>query len=51
MALFRLAEKLGCLDPYAMGEQLPAALLHEWVAFWRARAELEKQAVDSAIPK
>lgn len=51
MALFVLAEKLGYLDPHAMGEVLPAALLMEWIAFLRVRGELEKSAVESASRK
>ena len=51
MVLFRLAEKLGHHNPYALGDLVPAELLREWVTYWRARAELEKRAVDSARHK
>ena len=51
MALFRLAEKLGYLDPDAMGEHMPAALLMHWIAYWKVRAELERTAVESMSRK
>ena len=48
MVLFRLAEKQGHADPYALGRAIPAALLKEWVIYWRAQAELEHRAFESA---
>ena len=51
MVLFRLAEKQGHADPYALGRTIPAALLKEWVVYWGARAELEHRAVESARHK
>ena len=39
MVLFRLAEQIGAVDPWALAREIPAALVADWARYYRQREE------------